>query len=303
MNEMDDEKLTGIIEDVSIFARINPLDKLRIVEAFQKKGEIVAMTGDGVNDAPALKKSDIGVSMGKIGTEVAKEASDMVLMDDNFATLVHAVFQGRIIYENMRKFIVYLLSCNIAEVLIMFLAIVVGTPPPLLPLQLLWLNLVTDSFPALAIGMEQGEKAIMNKPPRRKNEPILTKYHYGIIITQSIAITAVTLVAFFIAIRRVSLQEARTLAYFTLVLSELFRSFTARSFETPILKLKVFSNRFLTYSTALMILLLLTSIYLTPFAKLFGNVRPTVTEFTYVVLLSIIPSIVSEIAKIIRKEE
>ncbi len=303
MNEMSDEKLTSIIEEVSIFARINPLDKLRIVEAFQKKGEIVAMTGDGVNDAPALKKSDIGVSMGRIGTEVAKEASDMVLMDDNFATLVHAVFQGRIIYENMRKFIVYLLSCNIAEVLIMFLAIVVGAPPPLLPLQLLWLNLVTDSFPALAIGMEQGEKAIMNRPPRRKNEPILTKYHYGIIITQSIAITAVTLVAFFIAIKRVSLQEARTLAYFTLVLSELFRSFTARSFETPILKLKAFSNRFLTYSTALMILLLLISIYLTPFAKLFGNVRPTVTEFTYVILLSIIPSIVSEMAKIIRKEE
>jgi len=303
MNEMDDEKLTDVIEDVSIFARINPLDKLRIVEAFQKKGEIVAMTGDGVNDAPALKKSDIGVSMGKTGTEVAKEASDMVLMDDNFATLVHAVFQGRIIYENMRKFIVYLLSCNIAEVLVMFISIISGYPPPLLPLQLLWLNLVTDSFPALAIGMEPGEKTVMNKPPRGKNEPILTKYHYGIIITQSIAITVVTLGAFLIAIRRVPLQEARTIAYFTLVLSELFRSFTARSFETSIFKLKVFSNKFLTYSTALMILLLLTSIYLTPFAKLFGNVRPTVTEFTYIILLSIIPSIASEIAKIIRPQD
>lgn len=302
MEKMDDDALADIIENVTIFARINPLDKLRIVEAFQKKREVVAMTGDGVNDAPALKKSDIGVSMGKVGTEVAKEASDMVLLDDNFATLVHAVFAGRTIYENMRKFIVYLLSCNIAEVLVMFLAIVTGNPPPLLPLQLLWLNLVTDSFPALALGMEKGEISVMKKPPRGKNEPILTRYHYGIIITQSIAITAVTLGAFLIAIRRVSLAEARTLAYFTLVLSELFRSFTARSFETSIFKLKIFSNRFLTYSTGVMILLLLISIYLTPFARLFGNVRPNTTEFTYVIILAIIPSIVSEIAKTIRKE-
>jgi Ca2+-transporting ATPase len=303
MNKMDNEELSEIIENISIFARINPLDKLRIVEAFQKKGEVVAMTGDGVNDAPALKKSDIGVAMGVTGTEVAKEASDMVLMDDNFATLVHAVFQGRIIYENMRKFIVYLLSCNIAEVLVMFLAIVIGAPPPLLPLQLLWLNLVTDSFPALALGMEKGEENIMKKSPRGKNEPLLTRYHYGVIITQSIAITAVTLSAFFIAFRRVSLEEARTIAYFTLVLSELFRSFTARSFEMSIFKLKIFSNKFLTYSTIVMILLLLVSIYLTPFAKLFGNVRPTTTEFTYIIVLSLTPSIVSEIAKIVRKEE
>jgi Ca2+-transporting ATPase len=302
MERMDDDALADIIENVTIFARINPLDKLRIVEAFQKKREVVAMTGDGVNDAPALKKSDIGVSMGKVGTEVAKEASDMVLLDDNFATLVHAVFAGRTIYENMRKFIVYLLSCNIAEVLVMFLAIVTGNPPPLLPLQLLWLNLVTDSFPALALGMEKGETSVMKKPPRGKNEPILTRYHYGIIITQSIAITAVTLGAFLIAVRRVPLAEARTLAYFTLVLSELFRSFTARSFETSIFRLKIFSNRFLTYSTGIMILLLLISIYLTPFARLFGNVRPTTSEFTYVIILAIIPSIVSEIAKTIRKE-
>jgi Ca2+-transporting ATPase len=162
---------------------------------------------------------------------------------------------------------------------------------------------VTDSFPALALGMEKGEENIMKKSPRGKNEPLLTRYHYGVIITQSIAITAVTLSAFFIAFRRVSLEEARTIAYFTLVLSELFRSFTARSFEMSIFKLKIFSNKFLTYSTIVMILLLLVSIYLTPFAKLFGNVKPTTTEFTYIIVLSLIPSIVSEIAKILRKEE
>jgi len=173
---MSDEELQQTVQDISIFARINPLDKLRIVEALQKRDEVVAMTGDGVNDAPALKKADIGVSMGKSGTEVAKEASDMVLMDDNFATLVDAVFEGRTIYENMRKFIVYLLSCNVGEVLIMFTAILLGFPPPLIPLQLLWLNLVTDSFPALALGMEPGNHTLCVPSP----EDIRNLYLQGI---------------------------------------------------------------------------------------------------------------------------
>jgi len=175
---MSDEELQQTVQDISIFARINPLDKLRIVEALQKRDEVVAMTGDGVNDAPALKKADIGVSMGKSGTEVAKEASDMVLMDDNFATLVDAVFEGRTIYENMRKFIVYLLSCNVGEVLIMFTAILLGFPPPLIPLQLLWLNLVTDSFPALALGMEPGNHTLCVPSP----EDIRNPYLQGIIM-------------------------------------------------------------------------------------------------------------------------
>ncbi len=304
LNEISDENLSNIIESVSVFARINPLDKLRIVYALQKKKEIVAMTGDGVNDAPALKKSDIGVAMGKTGTEVAKEASDIVLMDDNFATLVDAVFRGRTIYENMRKFIVYLLSCNIGEVLVMFFAIILGYPVPLLPLQLLWLNLVTDSFPALALGMEEGEPKLMNKPPRGKNEPILTKYHYGIIITQSIAITAATLAGFLIALKRTgNVNEARTIAYMTLVLSELFRAFSARSFEGYIFKMGVFSNKFLTYSTIGGIALLFASVYIKPFAMLFKNVDPTPTEFFYIIILSLVPFFISEIFKTIRPED
>ncbi len=303
LERIEEEELSRVIEEVSIFARINPLDKLRIVEAFQKKNEVVAMTGDGVNDAPALKRSDIGVAMGMTGTEVAKEASDMVLLDDNFATLVDAVFQGRTIYENMRKFIVYLLSCNIAEVIVMFVAILVGYPAPLLPLQLLWLNLVTDSFPALALGMEKGEEGLMNRPPRGKKEPILTKYHYGIIITQSLAIAAATLAGFFIGYRRTNnIDEARTIAYMVLVLSELVRAFSARSFEGYAFKMGLFSNKFLTLSALGGILLLFASVYVAPFAKLFRNVVPSVVEFEYIVLLAIVPFVISEISKVIRPE-
>lgn len=302
LEKMDDNTLARIIEDVSIFARINPLDKLRIVEALQKKQEVVAMTGDGVNDAPALKKSDIGVAMGQTGTEVAKEASDMVLMDDNFATLVEAVFQGRTIYENMRKFIVYLLSCNIGEVLVMFLALLFGYPVPLLPLQILWLNLVTDSFPALAIGMERGEEGLMSRQPRGKKEPLLTKYHYGIIITQSIAITIATLTGFFIAYKRTNINEARTIAYMILVLSELLRAFSARSFEGYLFKMGIFTNRFLTLSAIGGALLLFASVYIGPFAMLFKNVVPTTSEFFYIILLAFVPFVVSEVSKVIRPE-
>jgi Ca2+-transporting ATPase len=304
MQAMSDEDLAQTIEDVSVFARINPLDKLRIVEALQKKNEVVAMTGDGVNDAPALKKSDIGVSMGKTGTEVAKEASDMILMDDNFATLVGAVYQGRVIYENTRKFIVYLLSCNIGEVLVMFLALILGYPIPLLPLQLLWLNLLTDSFPALALGMEKGEPHLMKSKPRGKKEPLLNKYHAGIIITQNLAITSATLAGFLIGLKRTGdISQARTIAYMVLVLSELFRAFSARSFEGYLFKIGVFSNKFLTYSTIAGILLLLATVYIPRFALLFKTVPPTNTEFFYIILLSFAPFAISEFSKILRKDQ
>lgn len=296
-----DEELAEHIEEVSVFARINPLDKLRIVEAFQKKQEVVAMTGDGVNDAPALKKSDIGVAMGQTGTEVAKEASDMVLLDDNFATLVSAVFQGRTIYENIRKFVVYLLSCNIGEVLIMFTAIILGYPTPLLPLQLLWLNLVTDSFPALAIGMEPGEEEIMFRPPRGKKEPLLTRYHMGIIITQSIAIAFATLLSFVLVYKGNNLSEARTVAYMTLVISELIRVFSARSFETPVYRINLFANKFLFYSVLGALASLFASVYFSPLARIFNNVIPTIRDLDIIVLCAFIPFIISEIAKFIRR--
>ncbi|MGC9171559.1 cation-translocating P-type ATPase [Caldisericum sp.] len=304
LENISDDELTKIVENVSIFARINPLDKLRIVEALQKKNEVVAMTGDGVNDAPALKKADIGVSMGLTGTEVAKEASDMVLLDDNFATLVSAVFQGRTIFENIRKFIVYLLSCNIAEVMIMFFALLLGYPPPLLPLHLLWLNLVTDSFPALALGMEKGEEDLMKKPPRGKKEPILTRYHYGIIITQSIAITLSTLLGFILSYKRTgNLDEARTIAYMVLVISELLRAYSGRSFEGYLFKIGVFSNMFMNFSFVFGIILLLATIYLPQLRFIFKNTLPTVLESLDILLLAFIPFVISEVSKIIRKDE
>lgn len=298
---ISDEELAEHIEEVSVFARINPLDKLKIVEAFQRKQEVVAMTGDGVNDAPALKRSDIGVAMGQTGTEVAKEASDMVLLDDNFATLVSAVFQGRTIYENIRKFVVYLLSCNIGEVIIMFFAIILGYPAPLLPLQLLWLNLVTDSFPALALGMEPGETEIMNRPPRGKKEPLLTGYHMGIILTQSIAIGVATLLSFILTYKNGNLAEARTVAYMTLVISELIRVFSARSFETPVFKIKISSNKFLFYSIVVALGLLFFSVYVDPVARVFNNVRPTILDLETIIPLALLPFIISEIAKLIRR--
>lgn len=298
---LSDEELAEHIEDVSVFARINPLDKLKIVEAFQKKQEVVAMTGDGVNDAPALKKSDIGVAMGQSGTEVAKEASDMILLDDNFATLVSAVFQGRTIYENIRKFVVYLLSCNIGEVIIMFFAIIFGYPAPLLPLQLLWLNLVTDSFPALALGMEPGEPEIMNRHPRGKKEPLLTGYHMGIILTQSIAIGLATLLSFIFTYNNGNLSEARTVAYMTLVISELIRVFSARSFETPFYRTRISSNKFLFYSILGAFALLLISVYIPPLARVFNNVRPTIRDLDIIIPFAFVPFIVSEIAKLIRR--
>ncbi len=298
---LSDEELAEHIEDVSVFARINPLDKLKIVEAFQKKQEVVAMTGDGVNDAPALKKSDIGVAMGQSGTEVAKEASDMILLDDNFATLVSAVFQGRTIYENIRKFVVYLLSCNIGEVIVMFFGIILGYPAPLLPLQLLWLNLVTDSFPALALGMEPGEPELMNRHPRGKKEPLLTGYHMGIILTQSIAIGFATLLSFILTYNNGNLSEARTVAYMTLVISELVRVFSARSFETPFYRTRISSNKFLFYSILGAFVLLLASVYIPPLARVFNNVTPTFRDLDIIIPFAFVPFIVSEIAKLIRR--
>ena len=183
LDAMTDEELQREIEQTDVFARVSPEHKMRIVDALQANQEVVAMTGDGVNDAPAIKRADIGIAMGITGSDVAKGTADMVLTDDNYASIVAAVEQGRIIYSNIRKFVFFLLSSNVAEIMIIFLATLAGLPPPLTAIQLLWLNLITDGAPALALAMEKGDPDIMTRKPRPRNEPIVNStMRTGIVI-------------------------------------------------------------------------------------------------------------------------
>jgi P-type Ca2+ transporter type 2C len=179
-----------------VFARVSPEHKLRIVEALQARGEVVAMTGDGVNDAPALRKADIGIAMGVKGTAVAKEAAAMIIRDDDFGTIVRAVEQGRVIYANIRRFIHYLFSCNLSEILTVFVAIIIGWPLPLAALQILWLNMITDVFPALALALEPSRPGVMRRPPRDPGEPLMSRRYVVLIVWQGVLLAGVTLTAF-----------------------------------------------------------------------------------------------------------
>ena len=196
LDRMSDDELKQTVEHTDVFARVSPQHKVRIVEAFRAREQVVAMTGDGVNDAPALKRADIGVAMGITGTDVSKETADMVLTDDNYVSIVSAVEQGRIIYSNIRKFVFYLLSCNVAEIAIIFIATLAGWPTPLTAIQLLWLNLLTDGAPALALGMEKGDPDIMEQKPRPKHEPIINRLMMIRIAVMTVALTSVVLAAF-----------------------------------------------------------------------------------------------------------
>jgi len=299
LNEMSDEQLAGQIEDVDVFARVSPQHKVRIVEALKAGGHVVAMTGDGVNDAPALKRASIGVAMGITGTDVSKETADMVLTDDNYASIVSAVEQGRIIYSNIRKFVYYLISCNVAEIMVIFLATLAGSPPPLTAIQLLWLNLLTDGAPALALGLEKGDPDIMEQPPRPVREPIINRLMVLGILVQTIAITAVVLAAYYAgwAWNPSDLSLARTMAFVTLSASELVRSYTARSERASLFRLGVFTNRYMQYAVLVSIVLLLSVVY-TPFLQpVFDTVPLGMREWTVVLPLLLVPGIAAEITK------
>ncbi|MEJ2757880.1 MAG: cation-translocating P-type ATPase, partial [Anaerolineales bacterium] len=267
LDQMDDPALEEKIREVDVFARVSPEHKVRIVRALRANHEIVAMTGDGVNDAPALKQADIGVAMGITGTDVAKETADMVLTDDNYSSIVSAIEQGRVIYSNIRKFVFYLLSCNLAEIATIFLAIAFKLPSPLNPIQLLWLNLVTDGAPALALGMEKGDPDIMDQPPRPAKEPIINKLMRTGIVVQTIAITTVTLGAYLIGLYHWPVSHgnlndtAATMAFITLSFSELLRAFTARSERDPLLKIGVFKNKTMNWAVLASLVLLLAVLY------------------------------------------
>lgn len=311
LNTKTPEEIREIVKHIRVFARVSPENKVQIVTALKENGEITAMTGDGVNDAPAIKKADIGISMGITGTDVAKNTAEVILTDDNFATIVNAVEEGRIIYANIRKFVAFLLSCNIGEVIVMLIAMIAGAPVPLTVVQLLWLNLVTDSFPALALGVEKAEPNIMEEAPRDPNEGIIDEEMKYNIIVQSIAIGVTTLAAFFIGLKMFgynsaisdigqehAINGARTMAFVTLVFAELLRSFTSRSERYTISKIGVFSNTALVKSFILAAILMLIVIYIPFLEPIFDTVAMTGREWLVMIPLAFIPLVAGEVHKI-----
>jgi Ca2+-transporting ATPase len=256
-----------------------------------------------VNDAPALKQADIGIAMGITGTDVAKETADMVLTDDNYTSIVSAVEQGRIIYSNIRKFVFYLISCNMAEIAVIFLATLAGLASPLNAIQLLWLNLITDGAPALALGMEKGDPDIMEQKPRPPEEPIINGFMVKGIVVQTIAITTVTLGAYLLGLNLYPVAPgefnatAATMAFVTLSFSELLRAFTARSERYPILKVGVFGNSKMNYAVLSSIVLLLGVIYLPFLQPIFDTVPLGLEQWQYIFPMLFVPSVASEVTK------
>ncbi|HLR34670.1 MAG TPA: cation-translocating P-type ATPase [Tissierellales bacterium] len=302
LNNLSDDELKEKVELFSVYARVSPEHKVRIVDALKENGEVVAMTGDGVNDSPALRKADIGVSMGITGTDVAKNTAEVILTDDNFSSIVSAVEEGRTIYSNIKKSIFFLLSCNIGEIFIIFSSILLNIDIPLLPIQLLWLNLITDSFPALALGVEKGEEGIMSNPPRNPEEPVLDKAMALAILIQSTALALGVLLAFKWGLKTyglTDLRKARTIAFTTLVLSELFRAYSSRSLKHSVFKLGIFSNKPLVYSTLFSFLLLLLVVYVPILQPLFKTFPLAFKDWSIILMYSIIPLIVGEIYKVL----
>ena len=270
LDQLSEGELARVIDEIDVFARVSPHHKLRVVKALKRNGAVVAMTGDGVNDAPAIKESDIGVAMGISGTDVTKEASSMVIADDNFATIVAAVEEGRTIYNNIRKFIRYLLSCNIGEILTMFGGILLGLPFPLLPIQILWVNLVTDGLPAIALGMDPAEPGVMLRPPRPPQEGIFSRGLGGKIIIQGFLIAIATLAVYLVQLRGgASLGAARTGAFATLVFAQLCFVFQCRSEERSLLENNPLQNPYLLGAVAISTLMQIGVIYLPWLQKIF----------------------------------
>ena len=300
IEKLSDAELTARTDRLEVCCRVSPQHKTRIVDAFKARGHVVAMTGDGVNDAPALKRANIGVAMGITGTDVAKQTADMVLTDDNFASIVAAIEQGRIIYSNIRKFVYFLLACNVGEILIIFGAMLVGLPIPLRPVQLLWLNLVSDGAPALALGLEQGDPDIMKYPPRSPTEPVINRdmaIGIGVVgVVDALAILAV----FYLALQRYpeQLVAAQTIAFVTLCSSELIRAFTARSEYHSIFSIGVFSNRWMVWAVGVSFLLVLMVVYVPFLRPFFDTVPLTVDDWLFMLPFFFASPVAMELLKI-----
>lgn len=273
LNKMSDDELDRNIDKYSVFARVEPIHKLRIVKSFRRRGEIVTMTGDGVNDAPAIKEADVGVAMGITGTDVTKQAADVILLDDNLATLVSAVEQGRCVYANIRKFVRYLLSCNIGEVLTMFVGILMGLPIILLPVQLLLVNLVTDGLPAIALGMEPPEANLMSKPPRKSTDGFFSGGLMSKIVFRGILIGLSTIASFEMTMRfGGNVDACRTAALITLVMSQLIHVFECKSEEKQLFSINPFSNMKLVFAVLISLAILIAAVAVPQFQVIFQTV-------------------------------
>lgn len=304
IDALSDEGFLEKIKTINVFARVSPSHKVRIVKALQESGEIASMTGDGVNDAPALKQADIGVAMGITGTDVSKEASDMVLMDDNFTTIVHAVEEGRIIYGNIRKFVGYLISCNVGEILAIFVAMLIGLGSPLLAIQILWINLVTDAFPAFALGLEPKEDDVMDDKPIDKDAPIVDKVMGIAILNQAIFLTIAVLLSFMIGrTMNANPNAGTTFAFITIITGELLRALSSKNEYKHIWQINPFSNKTLNYALIVGFILLFVVIFMPGINSIFRtDIDILPLEFMIALSLGLIPFIGGEFGKIIKKK-
>ena len=305
LDNLTDEDLAKKVNNLCVFARVSPLHKVKIVKAFKENGNIVSMTGDGVNDAPSLKASDIGVSMGITGTDVAKGASDIILTDDNFKTIVSAIAEGRNIYNNIKKSILFLLSCNAGEIITIFTATLLGWVTPLKPIHILWINLITDTLPALSLGIDPGDPNIMDEKPRNPKESLFANGGGLKVFLNGLLIGFLTLLAYKIGLYMYgnSIIHAQTMAFAVLSISQLFHSFNMRSNENSIFKIGFFSNKYLVGSLFIGIFLQ-TIVIITPFLnKIFKVYSLNLTDFLIVFVVSIMPIVVNEIIKLLKRNK
>ena len=296
LDNISDKELEKNIMRYSVFARVSPEHKVRIVNAYRKAGNVVAMTGDGVNDAPALKNADIGIAMGQNGTDVAKNASDMILTDDNFVTIVSAVKEGRNIYDNIKKAIHFLIATNVGEIVTIFFGLLLGLESPLLAIQLLWINLVTDSIPAIALGLERPEIDIMDKKPKNPKKGIFADGLWGNIFVEGMMIGILTLLAFSIGNNKYGLEIARTMAFVCLGMLELVHSFNIKS-DKSIFKVGIFENRFLIGAFLLGTILQCGIVFVPMFTKIFKLAQLNIIQWVYCIIISILPIFIIECQK------
>jgi Ca2+-transporting ATPase len=300
LDALSESELTARLSQVGAFSRITPQHKLRLVQALQARGDIVAMLGDGVNDAPALRTAEIGVARGIRGTDVAKEAPSIDLQDDRFETVTAAVEEGRIIFDNIRKFVFYLFSCNVAEVFVLLFAALAGLPMPLMPLQILWLNMVTDTFPALALALEPGDADVMARPPRNPAEALLSRQFLVSVLFYGGLITAATLGAFLLYTDG-PLHRAQTIAFMTLAFAQLFHLGNARG-DAPELDVKrALANPYAIGALVLSIALQFVSVYVAPLARVLGLVAPTPRDWVLIISIALIPAVVGQAMKLARQ--